>query len=131
KTIYNRYHPQPIIRNDSDSGISDKKHRKCLNELHETNPPDDFAAIQRAKTRVKGTCEWLLLQEKYTTWVVSDKSQLLRLEGGPGIGKTVLASFLVKELETRAQTTPHMTFAYYFCDNKNEKRRTAISILRG
>jgi hypothetical protein len=129
--IHRRHHPQPLIRNDSESGITDPNHKKCLYELHETNPPDDLAAIRRAKVRAKGTCEWILLQKEYTTWVVSDRSQLLRLEGGPGIGKTVLASFLVEELEERAQTTPHMTFAYYFCDNKDEKRRTALSILRG
>ena len=126
-----RYQPKPVIRSDSDSRVTDPNHKKCLHALHETNPPDDLSAIRRAKVRAEGTCEWLLLQEEYTTWVVSDRSQLLRLEGGPGIGKTVLASFLVEELEKRAQTTPHMTFAYYFCDNKDEKRRTATSILRG
>jgi hypothetical protein len=131
KIVHSRYDPQPIILNDLDSGITETNHKKCLRALHETNPPDDLAAIRRAKMRVKDTCEWLLLQKEYTNWVVSERSQLLRLEGGPGIGKTVLASFLVEELEKRAQTTPHMTFAYYFCDNKDEKRRTAISILRG
>jgi DNA replication protein DnaC len=129
--VHRRYHPQQIILNDQDSGITDAGQKECLRALFETNPPDDLAAIQRAKIRAKGTCEWLLLQKEYTSWIVSDKSQLLRLEGGPGIGKTVLASFLVEKLVKRSQTTPHMTFAYFFCDNKNEKRRTAVSILRG
>jgi ankyrin repeat protein len=128
--IHRRYHPQSIIQNDSDLEVTEADHKNLLRELCETNPPDDLAAIRRAKRQIKGTCEWLLLRKEYTTWVGSDRSQLLRLEGGPGIGKTVIASFLVGELDKRAQTNPRMTFAYYFCDEKNGKRRKATSILR-
>ena len=71
------------------------------------------------------------MQEEYTAWLVGDNPQLLRLVGAPGIGKTMISSFLVEELEKRAQKTPAMTFAYYFCDNKDEKRNTATAIIRG
>jgi hypothetical protein len=71
------------------------------------------------------------VQEEYTAWLVGDNPQLLRLVGAPGIGKTMISSFLVDELEKRAQKTPAMTLAYYFCDNKDEKRNTAIAIIRG
>ena len=43
----------------------------------------------------------------------------------------MISSFLVGELERKMQKAPNMTFAYYFCDNKDEKRRTAIVIIRG
>ena len=105
---------------------------ECLQSLFLTNPSDDLAAIQRSKgKRVEGTCEWLLVQKEYTTWLVGDNPQLLRLVGGPGIGKTMISSFLVDELEKRAQKSPAMTFAYYFCDNKDVKRNTATAIIRG
>jgi ankyrin repeat protein len=71
------------------------------------------------------------VQEKYSEWLVGDSLQLLRLVGAPGIGKTMLSSFLVDELERKARTTPRMTFAYYFCDNKDDKRKTATAIIRG
>jgi len=56
---------------------------------------------------------------------------VLRLVGAPGIGKTMISSYLVEELEKRAQFTSGMIFAYYFCDNKDDKRNTAIAIIRG
>ena len=56
---------------------------------------------------------------------------MLQLVGAPGIGKTMISTYLVEELKKRAQVTSDMTFAYYFCDNKDDKRNTAIAILRG
>ena len=56
---------------------------------------------------------------------------MLSLSGGPGIGKTMISSFLVEELADLAEHSSQMTLAYYFCDDKVEKRRTATAILRG
>jgi hypothetical protein len=43
----------------------------------------------------------------------------------------MLSSFLVQEFEDKAVKTPNMVLAYYFCDNKDEKRNTDTAILRG
>jgi len=56
---------------------------------------------------------------------------MLQLVGAPGIGKTMISSYLIDELDKRAQFTSGMIFAYYFCDNKDDKRNTAIAIIRG
>jgi len=56
---------------------------------------------------------------------------MLQLVGAPGIGKTMISSYLIEELDKRAQFTSGMIFAYYFCDNKDDKRNTAIAIIRG
>ena len=105
---------------------------KCLQSLFLSNPQDDLAAIRSAKgDRVDGTCEWILTQDRYTSWLNEDSPQLLWLSGSPGIGKTMLSSFLVEELAHLAECSSHMTLAYYFCDDKDEKRRTATAILRG
>ncbi len=56
---------------------------------------------------------------------------MLQLVGAPGIGKTMISSYLIDELGKRAQFTSSMIFAYYFCDNKDDKRNTAIAIIRG
>ena len=97
-----------------------------------SNPQDDLAAIRSAKgDRVDGTCEWILTQDRYTSWLNEDSPQLLWLSGLPGIGKTMISSFLVEELALLAERSSQMTLAYYFCDDKDEKRRTATAVLRG
>ena len=129
KIVQQRLSPRAIVLDNSNVP---KEYLECLQSLFLTNPPDDLAAIRRSKgKRVEGTCEWLLVQEEYTTWLVEDNTRLLRLVGAPGIGKTMISSFLVYELEERVRRSPNMIFAYYFCDNKNEKRNTATAIIRG
>ena len=43
----------------------------------------------------------------------------------------MISSFLVEELAQLAERSSQMTLAYYFCDDKDERRRTATAILRG
>ena len=43
----------------------------------------------------------------------------------------MISSFLVEELVHLTERSSSMTLAYYFCDDKDEKRRTATAILRG
>ena len=114
-----------------DAGIPDQ-HKECLYALFLTDPQDDLAEIRTTKgDRVDGTCEWILTQRQYTSWLVEGSAQLLWLSGAPGIGKTMISSFLVKELATIAERSRHMTLAYYFCDDKTQERRTAMTVLRG
>ena len=103
----------------------------CLQSLFLSNPQDDLARSAK-EGRVDGTCEWILTQDRYTSWLIEDSPQLLWLSGGPGIGKTMISSFLVKELaQLAAERSSQMTLIYYFCDDKDERRRTATAILRG
>lgn len=103
-----------------------------MQSLYLSDPQDDLAAIRSAKgDRVPGTCEWILAQDRYTAWLFGQGPRLLWLSGGPGIGKTMISSFLVEEIAHLAERSSQMTLAYYFCDDKDEKRRTATAILRG
>lgn len=109
-----------------------KAQNECKGKLLLTDPVDDLAAIRRAKgTLVDGTCKWLLVRKEYTDWLDGDNPGLLQLIGRPGIGKTMISSFLVHELERKAEQRSGMTLVYYFCDNKDQKRSTATAILRG
>ena len=104
----------------------------CLQSLFLSDPRDDLAAIRSAKgKRVDGTCDWILAQDSYTSWLIEDSPQLLWLSGGPGIGKTMISSFMVEELARLAERSSQITLAYYFCDDKDEKRKSATAILRG
>ena len=105
---------------------------QCLRSLILTDPQDDLAAIRSAKgDRVGGTCEWILTQHQYTRWLVTDSPQLLWLSGAPGIGKTMISTFLIGEFAHLAGRSPQTILAYYFCDDKYQDRRTATAILRG
>ena len=61
-------------------------------------------------------------------WFYSD-SCLLWLSGGPGAGKTMLSIFLVEELRTRLPK--NTILLQYFCKNEDDKRNTAVAVLRG
>lgn len=82
-------------------------------------------------SRVDGTAEWITFNEEYVSWVSQNRSGLLWLNGGPGMGKSVLAIFITGLLEKRVERTNNSTLAYYFCNNRDEKRNTAITVLRG
>lgn len=103
----------------------------CLTALFLTDPRDDRETITQIKgSRVDGTCEWIKTNALYDSWLHSH-SQLLRLSGGPGKGKTMLSVFLAEELERRVKDSDSSLFVQYFCDNRDEKRNTAVTILRG
>lgn len=80
------------------------------------------------------TGSWVLSNEAFTRWLNEKYSRLLWLHGDPGKGKTMLAISLVKEMSDRirlegsASTT---ALAYFFCDNKDSRRKTATAMLRG
>ncbi|KAF6231660.1 hypothetical protein HO173_010192 [Letharia columbiana] len=129
RVVQSRLNPQAIVKNNS---RIPPENLECLQSLCLSDPQFDLAAIRNAKgDRVDGTCEWILTQDRYTSWLVEDSPQLLWLSGAPGIGKTMMSSFLVEELTQLAEHSSQMTLAYYFCDDKFQERRTATSILRG
>ncbi|KAH8723511.1 hypothetical protein GQ44DRAFT_828125 [Phaeosphaeriaceae sp. PMI808] len=105
----------------------DESYQKMRSALLLTDPSKELSKIVLAKDdRVPGTCEWILGQEKYAAWSDGDRHQVLRLVGAPGVGKTMLSVFLVDKLKK-----PDRTIAYYFCDNKDRRRKTGEAILQG
>lgn len=67
---------------------------------------------------------------EYEDWLGGNTKKPLWLLGGPGIGKLVIASFLVECLQSTARHTGER-LVYYFCDNKDDHRNTTLEILRG
>ena len=66
----------------------------------------------------------------YQSWL-DGNAQLLSISGGPGKGKTMFSIFLTEELERISQKTENTTLLFFFCSNQDEKRNTAVAILRG
>ncbi|CAN9211493.1 unnamed protein product [Alternaria alternata] len=85
-------------------------------------------------TRVEGTCEWITHNASYRAWLNSDgdgDTRLLWISGGPGKGKTMMSVFLTEELERYTAHIHNAKLAYFFCSAADEKRNTAVAVLRG
>ena len=64
---------------------------------------------------------------EYQDWYKSTSTTLYVI-GNPGVGKTVLAKFLVDEL--KKSENPEERIIYFFCKRQNKKHTSAVSILR-
>jgi ankyrin repeat protein len=74
-----------------------------------------------------GTCQWFLDLPEYQDWN-NTESTTLYVIGDPGVGKTVLANFLIDEL--RKHENPEKRIIYFFCKHQNKNHTSAVSILR-
>jgi hypothetical protein len=81
--------------------------------------------------RHENTCTWLLSDKRYRAWVEKDDQPILWIHGGPGCGKSVSLSVLSKQLPGDANISfgGDYSVAYFFCDDKDERLRTADAIL--
>lgn len=103
----------------------------CRNTLCRTDPYVDREKLKTAKgNRVTGTCEWIRNNSTYQSWL-DGNPPLLSITGGPGMGKTMLSIFLTEELERISQQTESTMLLFFFCDNQDKKRNTAVAILGG
>jgi Cdc6-like AAA superfamily ATPase len=111
-------------------GIPEERVGACLNALFLTDPQVDRESLISAKgTRVDGTCEWILQNESYRSWVHGE-TPLLWISGGPGKGKTMLSIFLTED-QRITQQSEGTELIFYFCSHQDKNRNSGISILRG
>jgi hypothetical protein len=101
------------------------------NAVFLTDPYIDRENLIDAKgTRVAGTCKWITQDGASQSWLHGGIRPLW-ISGGPCKGKTVMSTFLTKELERVMQNTEGTELLFYSCSHQDEKRNTAITILRG
>ncbi|KFZ17155.1 hypothetical protein V502_04720 [Pseudogymnoascus sp. VKM F-4520 (FW-2644)] len=102
-----------------------------LRAMKVTNAKDALSEIKRRKGgRVENTCGWILRREEFSAWGAAADPQLFFITGSPGIGKTMMSTFLVDELQKKVERAPGKSLAYFFCDDKDQDRKTPIAILR-
>ncbi|KAJ2969423.1 hypothetical protein NQ176_g8672 [Zarea fungicola] len=128
EALAHRRNPRAI---PTDESFAPGDIRKWLQQMRVRNPGDILSDIKRQKgNRVGHSCEWILKRKEFLVWSATEESQLLRLTGSPGIGKTMMATFLVDALKTKTERTPNMAFVYFFCDDKDQGRRTPTAMIR-
>lgn len=106
---------------------------QVLDALLLTRPEVDRKSLIALKgRRVDGTCVWLTEHPSYQNWLTdAEASQpLLWVNGGPGKGKTMLAIYLTEELQPIVEAADNVLL-YYFCNNRDKNRNTALTIMRG
>ena len=104
---------------------------KFLRAMKVMNAQDVLLDIKNQKgQRVGNTCEWILRREEFSAWGTSENPQLFCITGSPGIGKTMMSTFLVEELQKKVERAPGKALAYFFCDDKIQNRRTPMDIIR-
>jgi Cdc6-like AAA superfamily ATPase len=91
--------------------------------------PSDYESYREELwlRRHENTCTWVLDDRRYKAWAEKDSPNILWISGGPGCGKSVLSSFLTKNV-TRGKSN-QLFMVYFFCDDKDERVRTAHAIL--
>ncbi|KAJ7483657.1 hypothetical protein FB451DRAFT_1170245 [Mycena latifolia] len=102
-----------------------EKRQKILDWMSPLNflqrQADVFGALQ------SGTGEWLLSNTVFKDWE-SGSGKVLFCRGIPGAGKTVLASLVVHQLETRARTTD-IGLACIYLNHKETESETISNLL--
>ncbi|KAI9567489.1 ankyrin repeat-containing domain protein [Boletus coccyginus] len=77
--------------------------------------------------RQPDTCTWLDSTPEYESWRNCDSSSLW-LQGKPGSGKTVLASFVVNSLKNKLRSGEAL--AFFYCDFRNDRSTSTAEVMR-
>ena len=130
--VHHRLQPKTILQKTFSE--NEQRDQACLAAIFITDPSDDMEMIEKRKNRIlHNTGVWVLSHPSFSRWL-NDGSSILWLHGDPGKGKTMLAISLIRELQSKTRlegSAAHTAIAYFFCDNKDERRQTALRILQG
>jgi hypothetical protein len=88
------------------------------------NVDDDLA--RRRSEYMPGSCDWIVSTTEFQSLLRSDCHYSLKIQGRPGSGKSIAASYMVDYL----QETTKNTVLYFFCDNSDAEKRLTSQILR-
>lgn len=79
--------------------------------------------------RPASQASWVLSNENYMKWKASNASQVLWTHGSAGKGQAVIADSVVRDLNEQMKDES-IFLAYFFCDEKDSHRRSALDILK-
>jgi hypothetical protein len=82
--------------------------------------------FRRQSEYMPGSCDWIVSDPEFQSLLRSDCQYSLKVQGRPGSGKSIAASFMVQYL----QETTKNTVLYFSCDNSDGEKRLSSQILR-
>lgn len=93
---------------------TDQERDSILKELVKTDPSSNH--INACRLHEYHTGQWLVRSTEYNDWL-GGLIRLLWLHGIPGAGKTILASFVVQNIQRFCETSNlnNARWAYYYC----------------
>ena len=111
--------------------------------LYVTNVMKDRYDLKIEKgDRVPGTFEWIINDKRYKSWQNSGPDSL-SITGGPARGKTMLALFILENLEqnlspswtgpdsvVKGDIDKKVDIYYFFCSPTEGRRRSAVAVLK-
>ncbi|KAK2811331.1 hypothetical protein FQN50_002207 [Emmonsiellopsis sp. PD_5] len=94
---------------------------------------------QVCSLRAKGTCEWIQDRQEFRGWISDNPTErFLWCHGAPGIGKTVLMSFIIDELGRRQRQTKYIAagptevgLSFIYCDYADRVWQSASQLVGG
>ncbi|KAH7165318.1 vegetative incompatibility protein het-e-1 [Dactylonectria macrodidyma] len=94
--------------------LTDTQRQDIIRWIERTNPSAlHNAAFRKHETH---TCTWILQTPEWKSWINTAQSmRLLWIHGIPGSGKTVLASFIIEEIQKSYAGNDEVGHAYYYC----------------
>lgn len=78
--------------------------------------------------RTDGTCTWIFALEKFEAWCTSEESSLLWVSGVGGLGKSILMSAVIDELQAKFEQSKECSVQYFFCAGSDDATRVAARI---
>lgn len=74
-----------------------------------------------------GSCDWALQTEELKSFFMSrNETEILRIGGTPGSGKSTLTAFIISHLMQAANSS----VVYFFCKGTDENKREPFQVLR-
>ncbi|KAF1959545.1 hypothetical protein CC80DRAFT_514059 [Byssothecium circinans] len=106
------------------------KQKKCMQDLHLTDPRDDKKRIEDTKGGLlEDSYHWILENADFRQWRDDENSRLLWIKGDPGKGKTMLLCGIINELKKSIANTDLLS--YFFCQATDSRINSATAVLRG
>ncbi|KAF1958418.1 WD40 repeat-like protein [Byssothecium circinans] len=106
------------------------KQKKCMQDLHLTDPRDDKKRIEDTKGGLlEDSYHWILENADFRQWRDDENSRLLWIKGDPGKGKTMLLCGIIDELKKSIANTDLLS--YFFCQATDSRINSAAAVLRG
>ena len=104
------------------------QNKQCIRDLFQTDPRDDKARIERTKGGLlQDAFRWILENSTFRQWHDDPRASFLWIRGDPGKGKTMLLCGIIDELEHRTG----VCLSYFFCQETDDRLRSANAVLRG